>query len=392
MNDKAKFVIKTQAESVTIKQLLIITVIAAAVIAFLCLFLSIPITIGVVKTNIVVEPDTDAGQMKLLGIVYVITWALFYGGFMLKFFWNYQQARRGIENCDAEGEYCFYDDHLEATLNGERRRVRYSEMQQVDNRDNEAFAFVSTNPIQTGTDEIAFGLNKMEIKFKKGENYWMHIRTLISADNPSCEFNNVVKGTKSVDKKKKYSDGRKKGKYSAGTPNKIGTAVKVIFLFVGAGFIFGGFLLYQMGTETLKWPTANGKITSSALGGGRSSRGPSTSSSHSASYGANILYEFSVKGQKYFGVRVSYGDSSSSFKGHGQDVVDRYPVDRTVTVHYNPKNPKIAVLETGAPLIAYVVMGIGGFIALISLLLILFKRKSKNQMKNSGSLRSEQLL
>ena len=375
MNDEAKFAIKTQAESVTGKQLLVIAVVSAAVIAFLALFTSIPLTIGLFKLNIIAEPESKGGQMKMLGMVYLVSWAVCYIGFMLKLFWNMQKALRGVENTKSEGEYSFFDDHFEAELNGNRRRMRYSEILKVENRDNSAFAFLGPDAMGIGTEEIAFGLSKAEIKFKKGENYWMHIRSLIEKKNPACEFLDVVRGSKSIAKR------TKKRKKSVDAPRRVGAPMKFMFVFVGAMFIFAGLLLYQMGAETSGWPVAEGKITSSLLGGGRSSRHSNRSSS-SMTYGANICYEFFVGDQKHLGTRVSYGDSSSSFKGHGTDIVERYPVGKKVTVHYDPKNPKIAVLETGAPVIAYGLMGAGLLIASFPWLIALFRRKPVKSMED----------
>ena len=209
MKNKPKFEITTQADNLTVKVLLTIIVVSALVIAFLSTFLSIPVTIGLFALHIIEEPETKAGQMKALGYAYLGIWAVLYIAFILKFFWNWWCARHGIENCNSEGKYSFYDDHLKTTLEEETRRIRYSEMLHVENRNNEAFAFIAENPTMTGTVEIVFGLNKTEIKLKQGKGYGAKIRRLISAANPSCEFHDVVKGTKTIakDKKKKSTTG-----------------------------------------------------------------------------------------------------------------------------------------------------------------------------------------
>jgi len=38
-----------------------------------------------------------------------------------------------------------------------------------------------------------------------------------------------------------------------------------------------------------------------------------------------------------------------SFRGQAQDFADRFPVGKTVTVHYDPANPEIAFLEKKGP-------------------------------------------
>jgi hypothetical protein len=44
--------------------------------------------------------------------------------------------------------------------------------------------------------------------------------------------------------------------------------------------------------------------------------------------------------------RVSIGEYSGS-SSHAYDITGRYPVERAVTVYYNPERTSLAVLETG---------------------------------------------
>ena len=65
-----------------------------------------------------------------------------------------------------------------------------------------------------------------------------------------------------------------------------------------------------------------------------------------------VTYGYAVAGVSYSSDRVSMGARTSSSVGAvEQAIVRRYPVGKTVTVHYDPTNPSQAVLERGVRLI-----------------------------------------
>ena len=81
---------------------------------------------------------------------------------------------------------------------------------------------------------------------------------------------------------------------------------------------------------------------------------------------AHIVYEYSVAGKKLRNDRVSIGEDLGNFEV--AETIARYPVGKVVTVYYNPRTPKDAVLERDAPkgvfgcVIWMVVLGTAGIL------------------------------
>ncbi|UZE48777.1 DUF3592 domain-containing protein [Rhodopseudomonas sp. P2A-2r] len=62
---------------------------------------------------------------------------------------------------------------------------------------------------------------------------------------------------------------------------------------------------------------------------------------------ANIVYEYTVSGQKLRNNRVDIGENRGNFEV--AETIARYPVGADVTVYYNPRHPRDAVLERDLP-------------------------------------------
>jgi len=77
---------------------------------------------------------------------------------------------------------------------------------------------------------------------------------------------------------------------------------------------------------------------------------------------ANIVYEYSVAGQKLRNNRVSIGEDRGNFQV--SETIAKYPVGAVVMVYYNPLHPKEAVLERDLPKGLWGCLGIGTAIAL----------------------------
>jgi hypothetical protein len=81
---------------------------------------------------------------------------------------------------------------------------------------------------------------------------------------------------------------------------------------------------------------------------------------------AHIVYEYTVSGQKLRNDRVSIGEDLGNFEV--AETIARYPVGKVVTVYYNPRKPREAVLEREIPkglfgcVIWMVVIGVGGIL------------------------------
>ncbi len=69
-----------------------------------------------------------------------------------------------------------------------------------------------------------------------------------------------------------------------------------------------------------------------------------------------LTYTYSVKDKRYKGKLIRYG----SFSPDPDEMVKRYPKGRAVTVYYDPRDPKNAVLERGVPLSIFIVLAVTG--------------------------------
>lgn len=62
---------------------------------------------------------------------------------------------------------------------------------------------------------------------------------------------------------------------------------------------------------------------------------------------ANVVYEYELFGKTLRNNRVSIGEDMGNFEV--EETLARYPVGASVTVYYNPRNPRESVLERNAP-------------------------------------------
>jgi hypothetical protein len=80
--------------------------------------------------------------------------------------------------------------------------------------------------------------------------------------------------------------------------------------------------------ETKTWPISNGTITA-----------------HESRPGSSILtYDYDVDGKKYTSHRIWYDQTKDNLNFALDE--KKYPVGQSVQVHYNQKEPQIAVLNT----------------------------------------------
>lgn len=59
-----------------------------------------------------------------------------------------------------------------------------------------------------------------------------------------------------------------------------------------------------------------------------------------------IEYSYRVQGCDHYGSRLAFGATVSGSRAYAESIVARYPVGADVTVHSDPANPSVAVLET----------------------------------------------
>jgi hypothetical protein len=78
---------------------------------------------------------------------------------------------------------------------------------------------------------------------------------------------------------------------------------------------------------------------------------------------ANIVYQYSVSGETFSNNRVSIDDDRGNFGV--AETIARYPVGTPVTVYYNSRHPRDAVLERDSPKGWWGCLGIGTAVSLL---------------------------
>jgi hypothetical protein len=102
-----------------------------------------------------------------------------------------------------------------------------------------------------------------------------------------------------------------------------------VFVLLALGCAQGIFHWLRKAYVTSRWPTVPGKVTSSweVLNGER------------------VKYDYAVNGKRYVGHQVSWGPRGGTAEPTYQELAEKYPPGREVTVYYDPKRPATAVLE-----------------------------------------------
>lgn len=94
------------------------------------------------------------------------------------------------------------------------------------------------------------------------------------------------------------------------------------------------------------WPEVQAVITDSQTVKARIPRGKSGSVD---GWKAQIKYDYSLDGQNFSGDKISYAYKPTINKSDADAFVQKYPNGATLSIKYNPENPKMAVLEPGKP-------------------------------------------
>jgi hypothetical protein len=138
---------------------------------------------------------------------------------------------------------------------------------------------------------------------------------------------------------------------------------------VGAIFAFVGICNLILAKASLAWPTTQGKVQSSSV-----------VTLHDSEGGYNldhavVIYEFNVNNNAFIGKRIAFGYTNGdtiSNPRRAQEIVDRYPQDKNVTVYYMPNNPKECLLEVGVKGSMFVSPGFGLFFFTVGILSAVF--------------------
>jgi len=130
----------------------------------------------------------------------------------------------------------------------------------------------------------------------------------------------------------------------SGDPRLLGGFGALLAL-VGTGLLGAGLWTIGRAVVAASWPAVPGVVVSSEVdvhdGRNDVDEVPVTT------YHPAVRYTYDVDGRRYVGERITCGDFGSIDLDGRRAVAERYPLGSTVTVHFDPDAPELAVLEPG---------------------------------------------
>jgi hypothetical protein len=135
-----------------------------------------------------------------------------------------------------------------------------------------------------------------------------------------------------------------------------------IFLLIGVGLTIWGWTILQNARASASWPTADGVITRSAVTHSSDSEGGD-------SYQPQVTYKYSANSTTYENNTIKFGENSYSSRRKADDIAGNYPVGKNVTVYYDPEKHDRSVLEPGVSAGSFIVIGIGVFFILLTIII-----------------------
>jgi hypothetical protein len=119
-----------------------------------------------------------------------------------------------------------------------------------------------------------------------------------------------------------------------------GIILASLFVLVGMALTGAGVRFIWKARHSRTWPQTVGLIHLSEVKIDNSGDG--------TTYQARVRYSYTVDGTNYQAGRVYFGDALfSGLKAHSDRIVRPYQKGEPITVYYNPRRPREAVLEPG---------------------------------------------
>lgn len=174
-----------------------------------------------------------------------------------------------------------------------------------------------------------------------------------------------------------------------GSPHAKIFSIAILLLMIACGLLVLTKAIQGIGEarESGSWPKVAGKIVHSGMDVDAEERDVGRrSSSDSKFYSANIEYEFEINGVTHRGSRIAAVQDMNADKEHVQKVLNKYPLDRAVTVSYKPDDPSVCVLEPGSWGGVGVLLGLAAVFTLVPLVvLIVVWRISSNKTPSQSA-------
>lgn len=116
--------------------------------------------------------------------------------------------------------------------------------------------------------------------------------------------------------------------------------VAVLFLLFGLSILSQAYPDFVACRQAANWPTTKGVVDSSSIVESTNAKGSST-------YGAEVIYSYSVGGRKFSGINIAHGYEFTSNRRTHETIVDLLPESTVVKVRYNPDEPQYSTLSYG---------------------------------------------
>ena len=116
--------------------------------------------------------------------------------------------------------------------------------------------------------------------------------------------------------------------------SQLGRVLSLIVIILFPFAIWQAWKNIKMAEASPAWPTTEGKVTDSKRARVALRLQP------------RVTYSYAINGANFTSNRISFLGAFP--KNEIENVLAKYPVDRSVTVHYQPENPVQAVLEPGS--------------------------------------------
>jgi Protein of unknown function (DUF3592) len=124
-----------------------------------------------------------------------------------------------------------------------------------------------------------------------------------------------------------------------------GLVAGLLFLSLGIMYLARGISRRQMAARSLQWPVTEGRILSASVNEMRSD----SEGSDMKVYLPEASYSYTVAGKAYQGNVIRFGIEQFGYGvvERAQKHIERYEAGTPVSVHYDPDNSAVAVLEPG---------------------------------------------
>lgn len=140
------------------------------------------------------------------------------------------------------------------------------------------------------------------------------------------------------------------------------TIVGLVFLVVGAPFIWLALRVFARDRAIARWPRGNGVVTSAKLETSRHRYTDKNTGLHSYDtlYTPVVRYTYTVGGETFEGTCIARSlDGFAMDHKAAKRITDKYAPETQVAVLYDPADPKSAYLEVRRSIGAIILFGFG---------------------------------